>query len=483
MKHMFNPARRFRLVPILFGLSLFAQDAGMVLRTSVGYNTQKATLALSEEQRAEADRLGRHAQRQAQEGNYGEAMRAYHQGTAVMRGLEWTPVRELASALQARLDHAVIDPAVGATVSLSPLYPCDRAAKEKLAASVVLLPAVKDSAPERKLATAEPVDPARLPFSLRVKVPDLEPGNYFLEVRLTPPAGGVKRLPVRVEALSGEAARLRKRLGAGAPASPTAEYAIALYERIDQGDLNPHRFDLRREFAAAHEILDALEKGRDPFAARRGDMRKAYRSAVDQTLQPYRLFVPARYEPAKPAALVVALHGMGGDENSMFEAYAEGALKREAERLGFFAVCPKGRDSASMYRGAAERDVLDVIAEVRRDYRIDPDRIYLMGHSMGGFGSWSVAMNHPGLFAALGPFSGGGNPAGMDKIKHIPQYVVHGDNDKTVSVRMSRVMVEAAKKTGAKVVYVEVPGGSHTDIVVPQLGLMLDFFAAQAKPR
>jgi predicted peptidase len=136
-----------------------------------------------------------------------------------------------------------------------------------------------------------------------------------------------------------------------------------------------------------------------------------------------------------------------------------------------------------MYRGAAERDVLEVIAEIRRDYRIDPDRIYLMGHSMGEFGTWSIAMNHPDLFAALGSFAGGGNPAGMDKIKHIPQYVVHGDNDKTVSVRMSRVMVEAAKKAGAKVVYVEVPGGSHIDIVVPQLGPMLDFFATQAKPR
>jgi hypothetical protein len=58
MKHMLNPARRFRLFPILFGLALCAQDAGMVLRTSVGYNTQKATLALSEEQRAEAKKAG-----------------------------------------------------------------------------------------------------------------------------------------------------------------------------------------------------------------------------------------------------------------------------------------------------------------------------------------------------------------------------------------------------------------------------------------
>ncbi len=56
-----------------------------------------------------------------------------------------------------------------------------------------------------------------------------------------------------------------------------------------------------------------------------------------------------------------------------------------------------------MYRGSAEQDVLDVLAEVRRDYKIDSSRIYLMGHSMGGYGTWSVAIAHPELFAALRP--------------------------------------------------------------------------------
>ena len=81
------------------------------------------------------------------------------------------------------------------------------------------------------------------------------------------------------------------------------------------------------------------------------------------------------------------------------------------------------------YRGSAEQDVMDVLAEVRRDYKIDPNRIYLMGHSMGAYGTWSIAMAHPELFAALGPISGGGSTAGMAKIRDIPQYVVHGDNE------------------------------------------------------
>jgi predicted peptidase len=261
----------------------------------------------------------------------------------------------------------------------------------------------------------------------------------------------------------------------------SAEYAIALYERADSGDLNPARVNFRQEFAASNAILDALDAGKDPFAGNHGDSRRAYRSAVDNTLQPYRLFIPESYDASKPAPLLVALHGMGGDENNLFDSYANGLLKREAERVGFIVVCPKGRDSASMYRGAAEQDVLDAMADVQRTYRIDSTRIYLMGHSMGGYGTWSIAMNHPDIFAALGPISGGGSPAGMAKIRHIPAYVVHGGDDRTVSVTQSRNMVEAGKKAGADIVYVEVPGGSHVGVAAPAFAAMLDFFARQQK--
>ncbi len=108
--------------------------------------------------------------------------------------------------------------------------------------------------------------------------------------------------------------------------------------------------------------------------------------------------------------------------------------------------------------------------------------IYLMGHSMGGYGTWSVAMNHPDLFAALGPIAGGGNPSGMEKIKHIPQFIVHGDDDPTVNVSQSRSMVEAGRKAGATIEYIEVKGGGHGNVVIPNLGPMLDFFSKQSKP-
>ena len=149
--------------------------------------------------------------------------------------------------------------------------------------------------------------------------------------------------------------------------------------------------------------------------------------------------------------MIVALHGMGGDENSFFAGYDNGAIRRFAEERGYIIACPKGRGPASMYLASAERDVIDVTKEMKREYSIDDDRVYLMGHSMGGYGSWSVAVNHPDLFAAIGPISGGGTPFSRPKLKaiaHVPWIVVHGDNDPTVPVEESRKMVKAGKELG-----------------------------------
>src|SRR5260370_42716089 len=104
------------------------------------------------------------------------------------------------------------------------------------------------------------------------------------------------------------------------------------------------------------------------------------------------------------------------------------------------------------------------MADVERNYRGDAARIYLMGHSMGAYGTWSIAMDHPDIFAALGPVSGGGSAARMAKIRNIPEYVAHGEDDRTGPVMQPRNMGEAGKKAGADIVYVQAPGGSHVSV-------------------
>ena len=465
----------------------------MVLSTSVGYNTQKASLPLTADQRKEADRLGEQAQQQNRARQYADAMRSYQEGMAVMHKVPWTPSVELASSLRGRVDHAMLESGRRVTVSLAPLYPTENANTAKITASVLLRPAVRGAAAGKTLAGPVAIDPAGLPFTAQVTIPQTENGDYDLEVRLSLADGSspadlraafFKDVPVHIESLSAEAQKLGARLAAFSkrddPALPTAQFVLAHYEQSDNGEASPLRYNFREEFAHANAILDVIEAGRKPFAGKSGDFHRAYLSKVDRTLQPYRIFVPNGYDASKPTPLVVALHGMGGDENSMFSGY-DGVLEPAAQKHGFIVVCPKGRQPASMYRGSAEQDVMDVIVEVRRDYDIDASRIYLMGHSMGGYGTWSVAMDHPDLFAAIGPISGGGDINGMVKIKTVPEYVVHGNNDKTVNVEQSRRMVEAGKKIGVPITYVEVPGGSHVSVAAPHFAPMLDFFAKQAK--
>ena len=95
---------------------------------------------------------------------------------------------------------------------------------------------------------------------------------------------------------------------------------------------------------------------------------------------------------------------------------------------------------------------------------------------------WRLAAERPELFAALGLISGGGDPGEANKIRNIPQYVVHGELDHVVPVARSRAMVEALRKAGATVVYVELPGAGHYETVAAQLRPMLDFFAGHARP-
>lgn len=496
--------RTFRVVllSLLLAAAACAQDAARALQLSVGFGTLKNTVAMSAETRAEVEGLEKEARAAAAAGKYAEAMKLMYRGMALMRGAPWTPLRALNAALTIKLDRAVVEPGQAIEVRLGQIFALDEKPKGKLSATVSLLtmPAEKDAKPEETvLKTVEANEPdwVNNPLAIKVTVPDLADGNYRLAATVAPPAAertekdpaAQKTTPVHIErglaarvaAIKVRATKLEARLKAESsdgllPALPAAEYRIALYDLASAGEIDFTRVSFSEELKEAAAALDALEAGRDPWAARRGDFRMAYRSKVDSTLQPYRLYVPTGYDGAKAYPLVIALHGMGGNENSYFEAYEKGSFKTYAEQRGYIVACPKGRNPASMYAGTAEQDVMDVIAEVRRAYKVDPDRIYMTGHSMGGYGTWSLAMNHPEVFAALAPIAGGGNPANMAKIAHIPQLVVHGDKDRTVPVDRSRVMVEAARKLDAEIKYIEVPGGDHGGVAAPAFKDVFDWF-------
>jgi predicted peptidase len=118
---------------------------------------------------------------------------------------------------------------------------------------------------------------------------------------------------------------------------------------------------------------------------------------------------------------------------------------------------------------------------MKANYNVDESRVYLIGHSMGAIGTWALGAKYPATWAALAAFAGTGSPALAERMKGIPQFVVHGDNDPTVNVSGSRNMTAALKKAGSDVTYIEVPGGGHSDVVVPNLPQAFEFLSRQTK--
>jgi predicted esterase len=513
MSHM---KRRFSWLTFFLGVVLLTAavaaqqatipqaDAARVLALNVGYGTAKATAlpSLSPEAKTEIDKWEAAARAANSAGKYGEAMKNLHHAQAVVAGWKWTPLRQLNSSLITRLDRALPEPGQTVTIRVGQWYAPDDKVAGQLTATITVQQAqglgargggaASANATTIKTQEVEAGDWLVKPASFAVTVPDLPDGNYTLRVAFKPAKAGDDDTEVRANAnfriirgLTAKVDALRARIQKTKDADPSAAYRVTMYDLASTGEINlSARADMMAEIAEANAILDDVDAKKDPWASRHGDLHKAYLSKVDNTLQPYRVFVPANYDGSKNDPLVIALHGMGGDENSIFEAYppnGPSVVKAQAEQRGYLVVCPKGRGTADMYLGKAEQDVLDVLAEMRRVYKVDAQRIYLTGHSMGGYGTWSLAQAHPTMFAALAPISGGGNTGGMAKIAAIPQYVTHGDADKTVPVERSREMVAAAKAAHTEIVYNEVPGGSHVSVATPAWQEIFAFFDAHSK--
>ena len=98
---------------------------------------------------------------------------------------------------------------------------------------------------------------------------------------------------------------------------------------------------------------------------------------------------------------------------------------------------------------------------VTKEYSADPQRTYLTGLSMGGFGTWALANKYPKRWAAIAPICGGGDVAWAETIKDIPCWCFHGDKDPAVPVQFSRSMIEALKKAGGHPKYTEYAGVAH----------------------
>ena len=185
-----------------------------------------------------------------------------------------------------------------------------------------------------------------------------------------------------------------------------------------------------------------------------------YRSTVDDTDQPFAVFLPKSYDPARRYPLLLSLHGAGGDHRSGLRQIL--GPPEQLRDLPLILVAPLGRGSLG-YTGIAERDVLDVLATVEKTFPVDPERYYLTGVSMGGSGAYHLLAKYPGLWAAAIVVCGMPTPAikANPALNSVPLWLLHGESDDVVPVAESRALSTQLRPSNPNLKYTEFPHSGH----------------------
>jgi predicted esterase len=174
-----------------------------------------------------------------------------------------------------------------------------------------------------------------------------------------------------------------------------------------------------------------------------------------------RIRIPPKLEERKgPVPVVVALHGAGGSENVFFEGYGNGIVPRLAAERGWIVLSP--RVEGLLGTGPAP-PVAAVLDELAKRYPIDPNRVYLLGHSMGAGHAVELAQKDPGRYAAVALLGGGGKLTKPDAVKGVRFFVGCGKLD--FSLDAARTVHTKLKDAGVPVTLKEYDDVEHLMIV------------------
>ena len=198
-------------------------------------------------------------------------------------------------------------------------------------------------------------------------------------------------------------------------------------------------------------------------------------SDVDDTEQPYAIYLPKDFSAKKKYPLVISLHGAGsnhrlnlrrvfGRSNQGEENDVEASRYFPAwDDVDFIVASPLARGTMG-YQGVAEKDVYDVLADVKSRFPIDDDRVYLTGLSMGGGGTLWLGLSRPDLWAAIAPVCPA-PPSDTGELAinalNIPVHFFQGGDDPVVKPEGTREWVRKLKEFGTAVEYTEYPGVQH----------------------
>ena len=191
---------------------------------------------------------------------------------------------------------------------------------------------------------------------------------------------------------------------------------------------------------------------------------------------PYTLYVPKSYDGKKKIPVVFALHGLFSD---CFQMIRYPGIVPAAEKHNYILVAPMGFNNRGWYGmygkmkagdiprnlgELSERDVINVITLIRKEFKVDAQRIYLYGHSMGGGGSFHLLSKYPDQFAAIATVAPAffvSNRGKQLQETTSPIMVIQGTKDPLVNVHVTRSLVKELQQHSKDVRYIEADGAGH----------------------
>lgn len=236
-----------------------------------------------------------------------------------------------------------------------------------------------------------------------------------------------------------------------------------------------------------------------------GSFEKHWLAQSGDTL-PYRILLPKEYDPAKKYPLVLFLHGRGESGNDNEKQLVHGArlflqdsVRTRYPAIVIFPQCPASsywsnviatmegsKTSKRTFRfietgepSLAMRFVTTLTNLIIKNYPVDKARIYVMGLSMGGMGTFEIVRRMPGTFAAAVPICGGASPATAALLTKVKWWIFHGAKDDVVPPSFSEMMVAALRKAKASVKFTLYPQVNHNswDPAFAEPGLLPWLFA------
>lgn len=206
-------------------------------------------------------------------------------------------------------------------------------------------------------------------------------------------------------------------------------------------------------------LLLLITASNSTFAADPDGQKAATLETQVKVQMNYLLYLPKDYEKQESWPLLLFLHGSGerGDDLELVKRHGPPKLIAAGKEFPFIVVSPQCRKD----RRWEPIELTALLDNLSSRYKIDQDRLYVTGLSMGGFGTWQLASFAPHRLAAIAPICGGGEKYWVKQFAHLPVWAFHGAKDTGVPLERSQIMIDELKKKGAQPKLTVYPEAGH----------------------